>query len=134
MAAPAITVSGHGGNRMRKRHAIGIAAALALLTHERTASAQSPLDAGSANNAMQGCRELVSQSNRRMLLQRECASTVRTMMYVAASRGICPPDGAAVGDAVRLIVAYIDQRSERMHEQFEALALEALQRAWPCRR
>jgi hypothetical protein len=56
------------------------------------------------------------------------------MMYVAASRGICPPDGTTVGHAVRVIVTYIDQRPERMREQFEALALEALQQAWPCRR
>jgi len=56
------------------------------------------------------------------------------MIYVAASRGICPPGGATVGNAVRVIVVYIDQRPERMDEQFEALALEALQQSWPCRR
>jgi Rap1a immunity proteins len=115
-------------------HAIGIAAALALLAQQGSALAQSQLHGGSANNAMQGCRELVNQSNRHTQLQRECASTVRTMIYVAASRGICPPDGATVGHAVRVIVAYIDQRLERMDEQFEALAIEALQQAWPCRR
>ena len=114
-----------------KRQAI--AAALALL-NDSMALAQSPLDAGSANYAMLGCRELVSQSNRDTELQRECASTVRTMIYVAASRGICPPGGATVGNAVRVIVVYIDQRPERMDEQFEALALEALQQSWPCRR
>jgi hypothetical protein len=86
------------GLTMWKRQAI--ATALALLGQQGTALAQSPLDAGSANNAMQGCRELVSQSNRHTELQRECASTVRTMMYVAASRGICPPDGTTVGHAV----------------------------------
>jgi hypothetical protein len=117
---------------MGKGHAI--ATALALLGEQGTALAQSPLDAGSANNAMQGCRELVSQSNRHTELQRECASTVRTMMYVAASRGICPPDGTTVGQAVRVIVTYIDHHPERMREPFEALALEALQQAWPCRR
>jgi Rap1a immunity proteins len=83
---------------------------------------------------MLGCRELVTQSNRNTELQRECASTVRTMIYVAASRGICPPAGATVAQAVRVIVAYIDQQPERMQEQFEPLALEALQKTWPCRR
>jgi len=117
---------------MRTRHAIGMVAALALLTQQGIASAQLN-DPGSANHAMQGCRELVNQSNRDALLQTECASAVRTMIYVATSRGICPPSGATVGQAVRVIVAYIDAHPERLHEQFEPLALEALQQAWPCR-
>jgi Rap1a immunity proteins len=115
-----------------KRHAI--AAVLAVLTLDGTALAQVPLDVESADYVVLGCRELISQSIRHTELQRECASTVRTLIYVAMSRGICPPDGATVGQAVRTIVAYIDQRPERMQEQFEPLALEALQMAWPCRR
>ena len=119
---------------MRKEYASAIAAALTLLGQQGSALAQSPLDAGSAYNDMQGCRELVSQSNRHTELQRECASTVRTMLYVAASRGIWPSSGATVGQAVKVIVAYIDVRPERLHEQFEPLAIEALQQAWPCSR
>jgi hypothetical protein len=38
------------------------------------------------------------------------------------------------GQAVGVVVRYIDQRPERMHEKFMTLALEALQQAWPCRR
>ena len=34
--------------------------------------------------------------------------------------------------AVRVVVAYIDQRPARAHETFEFLAFEALERAWPC--
>jgi len=117
---------------MWKRHAIGIATCLALLGQQGIARAQLH-DPGSANHAMQGCRELVNQSNRDARLQTECASTVRTMIYVATSRGICPPSGATVGQAVKVIVAYIDARPERLHEQFEPFALEALQQAWPCR-
>jgi hypothetical protein len=45
-----------------------------------------------------------------------------------------PPIGANVGQALRLVVAYVDERPERMQEDFEKLALEALQQAWPCRR
>jgi hypothetical protein len=114
-----------------KRHAL--AAILALLC-DGSAMAQLPLDAGSADHAILGCREIVNQSNRYSELQRECASTVRTMIYVAASRGICPPGEPSVAKAVSVIVAYIDHRPERMHEQFEPLALEALQQRWPCRR
>jgi Rap1a immunity proteins len=114
-----------------KRHAI--AASLALFNFH-TALAQSPLDPTSADHAMLGCREMATKSNRHTELQRECASTVRTMMYVAAGRGICPPHGATVENAIRVIVVYIDHRPERMQDQFEALAFEALQQSWPCRR
>ncbi len=38
-----------------------------------------------------------------------------------------------VGQEVRVVVAYIDARPARMHEPFIALALEALQKAWPCK-
>jgi Rap1a immunity proteins len=56
------------------------------------------------------------------------------MFHLDASLGFCVPDRSTVGQAVRVVVAYIDQRPERMHEYFEVLALEALRRAWPCRR
>jgi len=38
-----------------------------------------------------------------------------------------------VGQEVRVVVAYIDARPARMHEPFIALALESLQKAWPCK-
>ena len=119
-----------------RRLAIAVALVLApaALCNDGGVLGQSPSDPASANYAMLGCRELVSKSNRLTELQRECASTVRTMIYVTGSRGICPPGRATVGSAVSVIVAYIDQRPERLHEQFETLALEALQQSWPCKR
>jgi hypothetical protein len=47
--------------------------------------------------------------------------------------GFCPPVGANQGQAIRVVIAYIDQRPARMHEPFVALALEALRASWPCR-
>jgi hypothetical protein len=34
---------------------------------------------------------------------------------------------------MRVVVAYIEKRPERMHEPLADLAIEALQQAWPCR-
>ena len=39
-----------------------------------------------------------------------------------------------LGQMVRVIVAYIDARPARVHEDFRLLALEALVDAWPCKR
>jgi hypothetical protein len=40
--------------------------------------------------------------------------------------GACSPERATVGQTLRMVVRYIDQRPERMHERFEDLALEAI--------
>jgi hypothetical protein len=43
------------------------------------------------------------------------------------------PDDATIEQMVRVVVAYIDARPARMHEDFRNLAREALRTAWPCR-
>jgi len=104
-------------------HAIGIAAAVALLAQQGGAAAQS--QKSSANYMTPYCQEFVNSTNRDLFLQGVCARS---------RFGICAPKEATVGQAVRVVVAYIDQRPERMHESFRQLAIEALQQAWPCRR
>jgi Rap1a immunity proteins len=42
-------------------------------------------------------------------------------------------DGVTVGQEIMVVVAYIDARPARMHENFGVLALEALRTAWPCK-
>jgi hypothetical protein len=34
---------------------------------------------------------------------------------------------------VRVAVAYIERRPQRMHEDFRMLAVEAFHEAWPCK-
>jgi hypothetical protein len=50
----------------------------------------------------------------------------------------CPSDIAPAGEihgqSIRVVVKYIDDRPERQHEDFMALALEALRAAWPCKK
>ena len=43
------------------------------------------------------------------------------------------PNGVENGQIVRVVVRYIEARPNRMHEQFSALALEAIFDAWPCK-
>src|SRR4051794_16854802 len=45
----------------------------------------------------------------------------------------CPPKRVTSEQVVRVVVAYIERRPQRMHENFKELALEALRDAWPCR-
>ena len=44
----------------------------------------------------------------------------------------CVPGQATFAQVLRVAVAYVEQHPERMHEEFAPLALEALQKAWPC--
>jgi hypothetical protein len=50
-----------------------------------------------------------------------------------ASRLFCPPDEVTVAQRARMAVTYVEARPERMHEDFRALAVEAMQKAWPCK-
>jgi Rap1a immunity proteins len=43
------------------------------------------------------------------------------------------PQEVVLSQLVRVVVAYIEARPARMHEQFHLLATEALRTAWPCR-
>ena len=45
----------------------------------------------------------------------------------------CPPAGAIIKQRIQVIIAYIEARPQRMHEDFRVLAVEAMQRAWPCK-
>jgi Rap1a immunity proteins len=45
----------------------------------------------------------------------------------------CPPKGVTSGQALRVVVTYIDAIPARMHENFKYLAVEALRAAWPCK-
>ena len=97
--------------------------------------AQRSASAGSANYTVPGCRDGMAGENRQPFRQGLCGGIVQTILYFGrTSFNVCMPEGVTMGEAITVVVAYIDQRPERMHERFETLALEALQHVWPCRR
>jgi hypothetical protein len=44
----------------------------------------------------------------------------------------CRPAAVSIVQLAKVVVAYLDQHPERLHESFNGLALEALAHAWPC--
>jgi hypothetical protein len=115
--------------------------ALALTTS--AASAQ----VSSANEMMPHCRNALDpKSSENLYAQGACVGTIVGIAFVAVSlnalspsgenvrRELCvnPPATGTRGQLVRTVVAYIDARPARMHENFGVLALEALRTAWPC--
>jgi hypothetical protein len=65
------------------------------------------------------------------LIAATCVGLVEGLAY--ARPGICTPPNVTRGQAVRVVVKYIDDRPQRLHEDFRELALEALRAAWPCK-
>jgi hypothetical protein len=91
-------------------------------------------DRQSANYMMAGCRGILLDHVPPKLYfdTPYCAGVIDGLGW--ADSGICPPAGATSGQAVRVVVKYIDDRPERLHEKFYTLALEALRAAFPCKK
>ena len=88
------------------------------------------LDVGSANYIAAGCRDFIARRAVNAYAQGLCAGKVESVAIFAA----CAPPEATVGQMIRVVVRYIDERPARLHENFIVLAREAFQQAWPCRR
>ena len=59
-----------------------------------------------------------------------CMGLVAGVHYIDAKS--CAPDNATNNQLMRVVLAYIEVRPQRMNEEFMKLAAEALRSAWPC--
>lgn len=99
-------------------------------------------DPFSANQVMKGCRAFVAKTDSDVFLGGICVGTISTLATTINTlektakgfTGICLPKAVTIGQEVRVVVAYIDARPNRLHEDFADLALEALRNALPCKR
>jgi hypothetical protein len=67
-----------------------------------------------------------------ILVQGYCAGAVSAVALT--SPNVCPPSGWITGQAVAVVLRFLNMHPERRHESFFALALEALVREWPCKK
>jgi hypothetical protein len=101
--------------------------------------AQQQRDVRSANAIMPGCRNAIANEGHSNTAfdayQRGiCRGLVGAMFYWRKYLFFCAPEGATAGQALRIVVHFIDSHPARLHERFEDLAIDALQSAWPCKR
>jgi Rap1a immunity proteins len=91
-------------------------------------------DIDSANYAMPACREVAMQvqSAPKTYARGSCMGIIETLRFTGSMLELCMPNAVTNGQMVRVVVKYIDDRPARMHENFKALAIEALRAAWPC--
>ena len=116
------------------RRWLGVAA-LCAVSGLWPAAASAQVDPGSATWAMPGCRAHINPDPRVPrpdYLIGLCFGTVSAIFD--SDPEVCLPKGATVGQALRVVARYIDERPARQHENFTGLTIEALRTAWPCRR
>jgi hypothetical protein len=70
------------------------------------------------------------------ILQGECGGIVKTLIYFSETLPpkvrFCMPREVTNGGAVRVIVAFMNANPSRLHEDFKKIAVESLNKAWPC--
>ena len=129
----------------------GLAAAVAL-----AAAAQAGTPAANehtANNILPGCRFLVAPKPATITSEVSgwsvglCSGTIDGILTVTIERRLamvarygnaenapfCGPPTATRDEAIRVVVRYFDGRSDLKMEEFGSVALEALEKAWPCK-
>ena len=96
------------------------------------------LDADTADAIMPACRMVLGMApnglTTKFTVQDSgiCIGLVEGLSY--QRQGICYAPGVTVSQSIRVVVKYIDDRPERLQEDFKILALEALRAAWPCKK
>ena len=61
-----------------------------------------------------------------------CAGIVVGLSFMGQPYGICVPAGTTAQQVTIIVVQYIDGQPARIREDFNRLAVEALQANWPC--
>jgi Rap1a immunity proteins len=94
----------------------------------------------SANYMVPACQNFLAHRNTNfidMLDQGVCVGTINGLSYLAEflppHLSSCAPKEATAGQKIRVFLAYIQRRPQRMHEDFQDLAIEAFHEAWPCK-
>jgi hypothetical protein len=117
---------------------LGVLAATVLVGD---ADAQGAYESTSANDVVPMCKKYLTprvgeDTLRTAWGQGVCHGIISSQLYVGESLpphlSSCPPNGVTIGQTVRVVLAYIERRPQRMHENFRALAIEAMHQAWPC--
>jgi Rap1a immunity proteins len=95
----------------------------------------------SANYMVPACQNFLANRNTTNLVdlvdQGICIGTLNGLSYLARylppHLSSCAPTEATTGQKIRVVLAYIQRRPQRMHEDFQDLAIEAFHEAWPCK-
>ena len=103
------------------------------------ASAQDNYDTAKALSAAKNMPACKEQQTASKWLQGTCVGQMEMIYLLAFSNNLgpnakfCPPDGATIDQTTKVVIKYIDERPEQLHQPFVLLAIDALRKAWPCK-
>ncbi len=92
----------------------------------------------SADYIMLGCRTAVITFSNTVESQEDasrtasCFEIINALSYVGRDFGACLPVGTTSRQVVSVVVQYIDGHPDKIRENFNSLAVEAMREAWPC--
>ena len=94
----------------------------------------------SADYIMPGCRDAASlitfsnvgESEEQVERQGFCEGVVVGLSFMGQPYGICVPAGTTSQQITSIVVQYIDGQPQRIREDFNHFAVEALRANWPC--
>jgi hypothetical protein len=93
------------------------------------------VDTDSANYLMPACKRFTHETQSETLImaydEGKCVGIIDGVDEAADD--VCIPAGVTMGQKVLVVIKYIDERPQRLHERFSKLAYEALKTAWPCK-
>jgi Rap1a immunity proteins len=90
-------------------------------------------DVWAGNTLLEPCRALLDPANTRgNFSEGMCEGVIASISFWFSGNVFCAPAGATHQQLDRVIVRYMDQQPERLHEDFRGLAIEALIATWPC--
>jgi hypothetical protein len=101
-----------------------------------------PADAQTAHSLLDACKRTLDRSpvgNDLVLAYNSgnCSGIVLAIFLLGRQlqpdARFCPPPKATMGDALRMVVTYIDARPKQQETPFNIIALEALRDGWPCK-
>jgi hypothetical protein len=97
-----------------------------------------PAAARSGNDMIKACHgvlEIDRPGANEALIQGVCMGTVFTLMQLGPTAlGFCPPSSSTNYQGVRVVLKFVEDKPERLNEEFVGLAIDALRQAWPCAR
>ncbi len=106
---------------------LGVAVALLLAAGDARAQMRT------GNDFIRSCQQHQT-SAREDYGQGICMGFIGGIFYWSGDFGVCAPEGANWGQALRIVVGYMERNPARLHQHFAQLVVEALREAWPCRR
>jgi len=129
------------GGMMKRREVVPITTAAIIAASMLAPAIAADPDINSANYLMPGCKALVALANSGRTADLAgsgvCVGTINTLRTLSVAgllHSVCIPQHATNGQVARVVVQYIDAQPARWHENFIALAIEALDKAWPCQK